>query len=137
LLLVEKALRRGPVGPYQLQAAIAALHAHAKTPLDTDWNQIAALYGRLLDFNPSSIIALNHAVALAMSAGFEEGLRRIDAIGATRELDGYYLFYAARADILRRMNRFEEASNAYRRALALTTNRIEQEFLARRLAAMP
>ncbi len=136
LLLIEKALRRGPVGPYQLQAAIAALHAHAKTALDTDWNQIAALYGKLLDFNPSSIIALNHAVAVAMSAGFEEGLRRIDAIGATRELDGYYLLHAARADILRRMNRFEEASNAYHRALALTTNRIEQEFLARRLAAM-
>jgi RNA polymerase sigma-70 factor (ECF subfamily) len=95
------------------------------------------LYGRLLDFNPSSIIALNHAVAVAMSAGFEEGLRRIDAIGATRELDGYYLLHAARADILRRMNRFEEASDAYRRALALATNRIEQEFLARRLAAIP
>jgi RNA polymerase sigma-70 factor (ECF subfamily) len=137
LSLVEKALRRGPVGPYQLQAVIAALHAQAKTPPETDWKQIAALYDKLLEFNPSQIIALNHAVAIAMSAGFEEGLRRIDAIGATHELDGYYLLHAERADILRRMSRFEEASEAYRRALALTTNRIEQDFLARRLAAMP
>ena len=136
LVLVEKALRRGPVGPYQLQAAIAALHAQAKTPSETDWNQIAALYGELLEFNPSQIIALNHAVSIAMSAGLEEGLRRIDAIGATHELDGYYLLHAARADILRRMNRFEEASDAYRRALALTTNQIEQEFLMRRLEAV-
>jgi RNA polymerase sigma-70 factor (ECF subfamily) len=136
LSLVEIALRSGPVGPYQLQAAIAALHAQAKTPLETDWNQIAALYGRLLEVNPSQIIALNHAVAIAMSAGFEEGLRRIDAIRATHELDGYYLLHAARADILRRMNRFQEATDAYRRALALTTNRIEQDFLTRRLAAL-
>jgi RNA polymerase sigma-70 factor (ECF subfamily) len=71
-----------------------------------------------------------------MSTGFEEGLRRIDAIGATHELDGYYLLHAARADILRRMNRFQEAGDAYRRALALTTNRIEQDFLTRRLAAL-
>jgi RNA polymerase sigma-70 factor (ECF subfamily) len=133
LLLVETALRRGPLGPYQLQAAIAALHAQAKTPIETDWRQIAALYGKLLEFNSSKVIALNHAVAVAMSAGFEEGLRRIDAIGATRELDGYYLFHSARADILRRMNRFQEASEAYRRALALTTNHIERQFLARRL----
>jgi len=136
LSLVETALRRGPVGPYQLQAALAALHAQAKTPLDTDWNQIAALYGRLLEFNPSKIIALNHAVALAMSAGFEEGLRRMDAIGAAGDLDGYYLLHAARADILRRMGRFVEAGEAYRRALALSTNRVEQEFLARRLAGL-
>lgn len=136
LALVEKALRSGPVGPYQLQAAIAALHAQAKTPIETDWNQIAALYGRLLEFNPSSVIALNHAVAIAMSAGFEKGLQRVDAIGATHELDGYYLLHAARADILRRMNRFPEAADAYRRALTLTTNRIEQDFLARRLAAL-
>ncbi len=71
-----------------------------------------------------------------MSAGFEDGLRRIDAIGATRELDGYYLFHAARADILRRMGRFEEAGEAYRRALALSTNMIEREFLTRRLVGL-
>ena len=133
---MENALRRGPLGPYQLQAAISALHAQAKTPQQTDWNQIAALYGRLLAFNQSPVIALNHAVAVAMSAGFEEGLKRIDAVGLSGQLDGYYLFHAARADILRRMQRFEEAADAYRRALALTGNRIEQDFLARRLAGL-
>lgn len=136
LSLVERALRRGPVGPYQLQAAIAALHAQAKAADETDWNQIAALYSKLLEFNSSKIIALNHAVAVAMSAGFEEGLRRIDAIGATGELDGYYLFHAARADILRRMGRLEDAGEAYRQALALATNRVERGFLARRLAGL-
>jgi RNA polymerase sigma-70 factor (ECF subfamily) len=133
LMLVEKALSRGPVGPYQLQAAIAALHAQAKTPQETDWRQIAALYERLLEFNRSPVIALNHAVAVAMSAGFEEGLKIIDALGASGELDRYYLFHAARADILRRMNRQREAKEAYRQALALATNRIEQDFLKRRL----
>ncbi len=136
LPLVENALRRGPLGPYQLQAAIAALHAQAETPQQTDWNQVAALYGRLLEFNSSPVIALNHAVAVAMSAGFEEGLRRIDAVGLSGQLNGYYLFHAARADILRRMHRFEEAAEAYRRAMVLTANRIEQDFLARRLAAL-
>ncbi|HEV3198572.1 MAG TPA: DUF6596 domain-containing protein, partial [Bryobacteraceae bacterium] len=130
LALVEKALGLGPLGPYQLQAAIAALHAQAKTPAQTDWRQIEALYGRLLEFNRSSVIALNHAVAVAMSAGLEEGLKRIDALA---DLDEYYLYHAARADILRRMNSLDEAARAYRRALALTTNAIEQDFLSRRL----
>jgi RNA polymerase sigma-70 factor (ECF subfamily) len=137
LSLVERAIERGPVGPYQLQAAIAALHAQAQAPGETDWIQIAALYGKLVEFNPSAIIGLNHAVAVAMSAGYEEGLRRIDAIGATRELDGYYLFHAARADILRRMGRFGDAGEAYRRALALVTNRVERGFLERRLVELP
>jgi RNA polymerase sigma-70 factor (ECF subfamily) len=132
--LVEKALRAGPVGPYQLQAAIAALHAQAKTAAATDWRQIALLYERLLEFHDTPVIELNRAVAIAMSAGFEEGLQRIDALGASGELDRYYLFHAARADILRRMNRFEEAAQAYREALALTTNQIEQDFLKRRLS---
>jgi RNA polymerase sigma-70 factor (ECF subfamily) len=130
LALVEKALGLGPLRPYQLQAAIAALHAQAKTPAETDWRQIEALYGRLLEFNRSSVIALNHAVAVAMSAGLEEGLKRIDALA---DLDEYYLYHAARADILRRMNSLDEAARAYRRALALTTNAIEQDFLSRRL----
>src|SRR5882672_5652616 len=88
--LVEVALRCGPVGPYQLQAAIAALHAQAKTPQDTDWRQISALYERLLEFNRSPVIALNHAVAVAMSAGFEQGLKIIDRLGASGDLDRYY-----------------------------------------------
>ena len=131
---METALHRAPLGPYQLQAAIAALHAQAATPRDTDWPQIAALYERLLAFHCSPVIALNHAVAVALSAGLEEGLARIDALGASGELDGYYLFYAARADILRRMNRPLEAREAYGQALALAANRIEQEYLKRRIA---
>jgi RNA polymerase sigma-70 factor (ECF subfamily) len=130
LALVDKALARGPLGPYQLQAAIAALHAQARSPQQTDWTQIAVLYERLLDFNRSPVIALNHGVAVAMSAGFEAGLTRIEALN---ELDRYYLFHAARADILRRMNRFQEARAAYEQALSLATNRIEQEFLKRRV----
>src|SRR5215467_9654067 len=124
--LVERALTTGPLGPYQLQAAIAALHAQAKTPAETDWAQIAALYGRLLRFQNTAVVALNHAVAVAMSVGFAEGLALIDAISG---LDDYYLFHAARADILARMSRNEEAATAYRRALALAANQIEQDFL--------
>ena len=133
LALVEEALRQRAVGPYQVQAAIAALHAEAKSALETDWSQIAGLYQRLLTFNPSPVIELNHAVAVAMSAGLEKGLKMIEALGASGELNGYYLFHAARADILRRLDRLSEAANAYRQALVLTTNQIEQAFLKRRL----
>jgi RNA polymerase sigma-70 factor, ECF subfamily len=136
LSLVEQALRRGPAGPYQLQAAIAALHAEAKTPQQTDWTQISALYERLLEFNPSPVVALNHSVAIAMSVSLEEGLKGIDALGISGELNRYYLFHAARADILRRMNRYAEAAEAYRQALRLATNRVEQEFLKRRLTTV-
>ena len=133
LTLVEKALASGAPGPYQLQAAIAALHAQARTPEQTDWPQIAELYEKLLEHNPSRVIALNHAVAIAMSAGLEAGLKRIDDSGATGELNDYYLFHAARADILRRLNRPTEAAEAYGRALALATNQVERNFLERRL----
>jgi RNA polymerase sigma-70 factor (ECF subfamily) len=128
--LVEQALKARPLGPYQLQAAIAALHAQAKTPAGTDWAQIAALYERLLRFEDTAVVALNHAVAVAMSAGLVEGLALIDAIDGLEE---YYLFPAARADILMRMGRWGEAAEAYRRALELATNRVEQEFLRARL----
>jgi RNA polymerase sigma-70 factor (ECF subfamily) len=130
--LVEGALHRGPLGPYQIQAAIAALHAQAATAEETDWRQIAALYERLREFDPGPVVALNHGVAVAMSEGFAEGLRRIDALG--KELDRYYLYHAARADIFRRMDRMPDASQAYRRALVLATNEIERQFLQRRLA---
>jgi RNA polymerase sigma-70 factor (ECF subfamily) len=133
IALLDRSLRSAPAGPYQLQAAIAALHAQAETPGATDWHQIALLYDRLSAIAGTPVIALNHAVALAMSAGFEEGLRRIDALS---QLEDYYLFHAARADILRRMGRLEEAASAYRKALALNTNQIEQEFLKRRLKAI-
>jgi len=134
LTVVESALHRGPPGPYQLQAAIAALHAQAPTPEETDWGQIAALYERLLASDPSPIVALNHAVSIAMNEGFETGLERIEKLEA--ELAQYYLYHAARADLLRRMNRWSEAEVAYRRALGLATNRIEQEFLQRRIQEM-
>jgi RNA polymerase sigma-70 factor (ECF subfamily) len=136
LAIMEQAFRSGPAGPYQLQAAITALHAQAETPYETDWPQIAALYERLLAFQGTPVIALNHAVAVAMSAGLEEGLHRIDTLGGSGELDNYYLFHAARADILWRMKHLKESMAAYQRALALAANRMEQEFLARRLATV-
>jgi RNA polymerase sigma-70 factor (ECF subfamily) len=133
LALVEQALRLGDAGPYQLQAAIAALHCQARTASDTDWPQIAALYRELLVWSPTPVIALNHAVAVAMSEGAAEGLRRIDNLGKSGELDQYYLFHAARADLLRRLQCWDEASAAYRRAAALATNPVEVDFLERRL----
>jgi RNA polymerase sigma-70 factor (ECF subfamily) len=132
--VLDRAIRAGPAGPYQLQAAIAALHAQAATPADTDWAQIGLLYSRLLEFTNTPVVALNHAVAIAMSAGFEQGLARIEALGAPGGLDQYYLLHAARADILRRMGRRDEAASSYRRALELTANQVELEFLRKRLA---
>jgi RNA polymerase sigma-70 factor (ECF subfamily) len=134
LELVERALRLHDIGPYQLQAAIAALHAEAKTPTDTDWKQIAALYRELARVQPSMTIALNHAVAVAMSEGPEHGLVLLDTIGSSEALDGYYLYHAARADLLRRLGRTPEALNAYQRALSLTANAVERRYLRRRIS---
>ena len=134
LELVDKALRMAGIGPYQLQAAIAASHAEAPAAGQTDWRQIARLYELLLRTNASPIVALNHAVAVAMSEGFEAGLRRIDELGGSGELDAYYLYHAARADLLRRLGRRLEAAAAYRRARSLTTNAVERRYLHRRLA---
>jgi RNA polymerase sigma-70 factor (ECF subfamily) len=136
LTLVGEALRIGPAGPYQLQAAIAALHACAATPAETDWPQIAALYERLLRLHPSPVVGLNHAVAVAMSGTFSEGLKRVDELGVTGELAGYYLFHAARADLLRRLSRHAEAASAYQSAIALASNDVERNFLKRRLREM-
>jgi RNA polymerase sigma-70 factor (ECF subfamily) len=133
IAVLERAWSAGTLGPYQLQAAIAAMHAMAATPEETDWRQIATLYEGLLAINSSPVIALNHAVAVALSSGLEEGLRRIDAVNAAGDLDRYYLLHAARADILRRMNRLDEAATAYTRALELAGNAVEQQFLRRRL----
>jgi RNA polymerase sigma-70 factor (ECF subfamily) len=121
------------VGPYQIQAVIAALHSQASTPEETDWGQIAALYEKLNELHPSPVISLNRAVAVAMSVGFEEGLQQIDDLGGSGALEQYHLFHAARADLLRRLNRQGEAAEAYRQAVRLATNRIEQDFLRRRL----
>ena len=133
LELVEKALWLGPPGPYQLQAAIAALHAEAATPEQTDWLQIAALYEKLWEMNPTPVVGLNQAVAIAMSGQLAEGLDRIEELGSTGALDQYYLFHAARADLLRRMNRTADAIAAYRKAATLATNPVELRFLNRRM----
>jgi len=137
LQLIEEALTLGPSGPYQLQAAIAAVHARAATSEKTDWLQIAALYEKLLEMSPSPVIGLNHAVAVAMSGRLAEGFHRIEELGRTGALDQYYLFHAARADLLRRMNRTADAAAAYRKAAALATNPVEVRFLHRRLRQLP
>jgi RNA polymerase sigma-70 factor (ECF subfamily) len=133
LRLVEIALRLQRLGGYQLQAAIAAVHAEARTADETDWRQIVALYTELMRINPSPVVALNHAAAVAMSEGFEHGLTLIEAAGASGQLDQYYLFHAARADLLRRLGRTNEAQAAYSRALELTPNQVEQAYYRRRI----
>jgi RNA polymerase sigma-70 factor, ECF subfamily len=134
--LVDAALRMRRVGPYQLQAAIAALHAEAATSAETDWPQIAALYAELARIHPSPVVQLNGAVAVGMSEGPRRGLALIDELGTSGELDRYHLFHAARADMLRRLGSFEAAAEAYRRALALMANGAERAYLERRLAAL-
>ncbi len=136
LELVDQALRQGRVGLYQFQAAIAALHAEARTAAETDWTQITALYREMIRINSSPIIALNHAAAVAMSEGAEQGLILIDAVESSGKLENYYLFHAARADLLRRLERFDEAQLAYRRAIELTTNTIEQRYMRKRIKEM-
>jgi RNA polymerase sigma-70 factor (ECF subfamily) len=136
LALVDAGLRMGRIGPYQLQAAIAALHGEAASPEATDWPQIAALYGELARINPSPVVQLNGAVAIGMSEGPRRGLALIDELGAVGELDRYHLFHAARADMLRQLGFFEAAADAYRRALALMANGVERAYLERRLAAL-
>jgi RNA polymerase sigma-70 factor, ECF subfamily len=133
--LVQKALPLRRIGSYQLQAAIAAVHAEAKTADETDWRQIVALYEELMRITASPIVALNHAAAVAMAEGVERGLALIDAIGVEGALQNYYLFHASRADLLRRLHRYDEAAAAYEMALALTTNQVEQQYIRRRLAA--
>jgi RNA polymerase sigma-70 factor (ECF subfamily) len=131
LALLDGAMVLRRPGPYQLQAAIAALHARAPRPEDTDWPQIAALYGRLAELSPSPVVQLNRAVAVAMADGPARGLRLVDAL--TGELDGYHLFHSARADLLRRLERRDEAAVSYRRAAELATNPSETAYLERRL----
>jgi RNA polymerase sigma-70 factor, ECF subfamily len=134
--LVERAMRQGRVGPYQLQSAIAALHAEAGSPEQTDWKQIAALYQALAEIHGSPIVALNHAVAIAMSEGLEKGLKQIEKLGVAGELDNYHLYHAARADLLRRMGNRDLALQAYDRALSLTGNAVERRYLRRRMAEL-
>ena len=131
--LVEAALRAGPPGPYALQAAIAALHAGAVTAAQTDWPQIAALYGLLLGLLPTPIVELNRAVAVAMAEGPERGLVLLDRLEQGGQLAGYHLVAAARADLLRRLGRTRDAARAYEQALALATNDAERRFVQARL----
>src|ERR1700733_14196835 len=131
--LVEAALRCHRVGPYQLQAAIAAVHANAPSSDATDWNEIAALYRELATISPTPVVALNRAVAIAMSEGYDKGLAAIDDLARSGDLSDYYLLHAARADLLRRLHRNHEAAEAYRQAIDLATNEVEQSYLKRRL----
>ena len=130
LALVETVLRRGRPGPYQLQAAIAAVHAAAGTAAETEWPQIVALYDELQRRHPSPVVALNRAVAIAMVEGPQRGLELLDGI---RGLERYRLFHAARGDLLRRQERVAEAVVAYRRAQELAGNQAERRFLDTRL----
>lgn len=132
--LIERALRRGRVGPYQVQAAIAALHAEAPRPTLTDWPQIAALYTLLLRLQPSPVVELNRAVAIGMAAGPSAGLVLVDGIAARGELEGYHLLEAARAELLVRDGRHEEAERSYRRAVEQCRSPVERAYLRRRLA---
>jgi RNA polymerase sigma-70 factor, ECF subfamily len=134
LRVLDTALALRKRGPYQVQAAIAALHARAARAEDTDWKQIAALYGGLLSERPDAVVELNAAVALAMAEGAEHGLQWIEDLSARGELGKYYLLPAARADLLRRLGRPEEARDAYGEALALVRNPAERKYLLRRLA---
>ena len=131
--LVERALLSRRFGPYTLQAAISALHANAASASATDWGQIGGLYNVLLRIDPSPVIELNRAVAVAMRDGPLAGLALIDAILARGDLADYHLAHAARADLYRRLGRREEARAAYRRALSLTQQEQERRFLERRI----
>ena len=131
--LVRQALISPDAGSFTFQAAIAAEHCRAREPEDTDWRQIVALYDRLQLLQPTAIVSLNRAVAVAMADGPEQGLALIDPIVASGELNDYYLLHAARADLLRRLGSAEEAAHNYARALELTNNESEKRFLEKQL----
>ena len=131
--LVEKALKSRRFGSYTLQAAIAAVHAEAESAAATDWRQIVALYNLLVQIQPSPVVHLNRAVAIAMRDGPEAGLTHIDAVLEHGELANYYLAHSARADMYRRLGRTAEARASYEKALALTRQEPERQFLQERI----
>ena len=131
--LVEKALNSRRFGAYTLQAAIAAVHAEAESAAATDWRQIVALYNQLVRIQPSPVVHLNRAVAIAMRDGPEAGLTHIDAVLEHGELANYYLAHSARADMYRRLGRTAEARASYEKALALTQQEPERQFLQERI----
>jgi RNA polymerase sigma-70 factor, ECF subfamily len=134
--LLEAALRRGEPGPYQVQAAIAACHASAADAGSTDWPEIAVLYGELARMTKSPVVELNRAVAVAMADGPEAGLSIVDELDASGALDGYHLLAATRADLLRRLNRFDEAAVAYKAALENAQTDGERAYLERRIVEL-
>jgi len=136
LPLVSQAIASPVAGPYAVQAAIAAEHCKAQRSEQTDWQRIVELYDRLERLQPSSIVSLNRAVAVAMADGPERGLRLIDNLMASGELDDYHLLHAARADLLRRIGSNEGATASYTRALELTSNDAEKRFLEKRLRSL-
>jgi RNA polymerase sigma-70 factor (ECF subfamily) len=131
--LVRRCLRRNQPGPYQIQAAINAVHSDAPTAADTDWRQVLALYDQLLAITPTAVVALNRAVALAEVEGPEPALAAIDAL----DLDGYHLFHSTRAEFLVRLDRSDDARRAYDRAIALAQNATERAHLKQRRASLP
>ncbi len=137
LELVQRALSAGRLGPYTLQAAIAAVHAQAAAAQETDWPQIAALYDLLLQIQPSPVVELNRAVAIAMRDGPEAGLNLIDAILTRGDLPDYHLAHSARAELCRRAGRTADAKAAYQRAIALARQEPERRFLQFRLQNLP
>ena len=140
IAVLDQALALGDPGPYQVQAAISALHAEAEAAEATDWRQIAALYDTLATMMPSVVVEVNRAVAVAMGWGAQTGLRMLlrleDEADSARQVAGYYPYHAARADLLRRTNQREAAAEAYERALALCGNKAERAYLQRRQAEM-
>jgi RNA polymerase sigma-70 factor, ECF subfamily len=132
--LVRRCLRRNAPGPYQIQAAINAVHDEAPSAALTDWGQIVALYDQLMVFTPTTVVALNRAVAIGERDGAQAGLDAIDSL--RDDLDAYYPLHAARADLLTRLDRNQDAADAYRKALALTDNEVFREYLGDRLARL-
>jgi RNA polymerase sigma-70 factor (ECF subfamily) len=131
---LRAALRRGPAGPYALEAAIAAVHADSARSVDTDWKQIAGLYDLLMARNPSPVVELNRAAAVSMAQGPDAALPLVEALEG--ELSGYHLWHATRADLLRRLGRTGEAIAAYRRAQGLAQNETERRFLECRIGEL-
>jgi len=134
--LVEGALRRGRVGSYQIQAAIAAVHCQASTPEETDWKQIVGLYSVLVRIHPTPVVRLNRAVAVAMDGELSLGLELLDELADEPTLKRYHPYHAARADLLRRSRRLDEAASAYAAALRVCSNPVEEDYLERRLAEL-
>jgi RNA polymerase sigma-70 factor (ECF subfamily) len=133
LAVLEGALAMGKPGPYQVQAAISALHVQAATPQDTDWEQIKTLYDILAGMVPTSVVQVNRAVAIGMADGSQAGL---EALKAIEYAENYFPFHAAQADLLRRSKDYQAAAAAYQRAIALCQNEMEHSYLSRRLAEM-